>query len=277
MPLNDQLLQIKRTSETTWDVRSLLLVSFATLVQPCENNKELLRMSKLRLTFIFVKLHLFLFLVDLNPSSLQEMCRAVIRNILRNNIIKEYPDLKKTKPSPKKVPKKKSTLRRLVVPLFDTSEESSDDEFLVRSRRITRRQGVDEEEEEVVEENNDNEPTVQVREMMLNYVLDRIRDRRNNALAQRQNNNREARNVDGSANSESKTENAECIAVSITENSEEGAIGNVGENSEVATTSEVIAVIEHNPELREVSFVRNYTINAEIQYFLRVMIRFCVT
>lgn len=46
MPLNDQLLQIKRSSKNTWDVRSLLLVSFATLVQPCADNREFLRMGK---------------------------------------------------------------------------------------------------------------------------------------------------------------------------------------------------------------------------------------
>ena len=34
MPLNDQLLQIVRTSETTWDVKSVLPVSFATLLLP---------------------------------------------------------------------------------------------------------------------------------------------------------------------------------------------------------------------------------------------------
>lgn len=51
MPLNDQLLQIKRTSETTWDVHSLLLVSFASLIQPRDENKELVRMSKSYLLF----------------------------------------------------------------------------------------------------------------------------------------------------------------------------------------------------------------------------------
>jgi hypothetical protein len=34
MPLNDQLLQIVRTSETSWDVKSVLPVSFATLLLP---------------------------------------------------------------------------------------------------------------------------------------------------------------------------------------------------------------------------------------------------
>lgn len=34
MPLNDQLLQIVRTSETSWDIKSVLPVSFATLLLP---------------------------------------------------------------------------------------------------------------------------------------------------------------------------------------------------------------------------------------------------
>lgn len=45
MPLNDQLLQIKRTSETNWDVRTLLPVSFATLIQPQQGKPDLVIMS----------------------------------------------------------------------------------------------------------------------------------------------------------------------------------------------------------------------------------------
>lgn len=40
MPLNDQLLQITRTSETNWEVHCLLPVSFATLVCPAGNEEQ---------------------------------------------------------------------------------------------------------------------------------------------------------------------------------------------------------------------------------------------
>ena len=38
MPLNDHLLQITRTSETTWSIKSVLPVSFASLVMPTAND-----------------------------------------------------------------------------------------------------------------------------------------------------------------------------------------------------------------------------------------------
>lgn len=46
MPLNDQLLQIKRTSETNWTVKSLLPVSFASLIPPPQNPQDLVHMCK---------------------------------------------------------------------------------------------------------------------------------------------------------------------------------------------------------------------------------------
>lgn len=46
MPLNDQLLQITRLSDTAWDVRSLLPVSFATLILPAKGH-DLVQMRKL--------------------------------------------------------------------------------------------------------------------------------------------------------------------------------------------------------------------------------------
>lgn len=162
--------------------------------------------------------------VEVNPRTLQEMSRSLIRNILRSNIAKEYPDLNKRTHSPaKKIPKNKRAMRRLVVPLFDTSEESSDDEFRVRSRHIPRRRG--EREEDI----DDNASSAQVREMMLNYVLDRIRDRRNQVLAQRQINNGQLLNV---LQINEADENAGASG-----DSEAGANGNA---EEASTSNEVI-------------------------------------
>lgn len=45
MPLNDQLLKIKRTSETTWEEQFLLSVSFASLIPP-SGDVEFLKMCK---------------------------------------------------------------------------------------------------------------------------------------------------------------------------------------------------------------------------------------
>lgn len=46
MPLNEQLLQIKRVTETVYDVRSLLPVSFATLISPSEGKQDLIQICK---------------------------------------------------------------------------------------------------------------------------------------------------------------------------------------------------------------------------------------
>lgn len=65
--------------------------------------------------------------MDFEPLSLQAICRSVIRTILRNNIDIEHPDLKKRKESVPKKPKKKSTLKRLVVPIFEESDVETSD------------------------------------------------------------------------------------------------------------------------------------------------------
>ncbi|KAJ4440109.1 hypothetical protein ANN_08243, partial [Periplaneta americana] len=110
MPLNDQLLQIVRTSETTWDTKSVLPVSFATLLLP-ENTDEKEQIK----------------LPESEPLSLQDACRSSIRTILRRNVELEHPDLKtRRRRHPKKKSVKKRSLRRLVIPIF---EESDNDEF----------------------------------------------------------------------------------------------------------------------------------------------------
>lgn len=76
MPLNDQLLQITRTSETTWETKNILPVSFASLIMPNGTGP--------------------IDLIDLpssKPMTLQEVCRTVVRRILRKNIQLEYPSL----------------------------------------------------------------------------------------------------------------------------------------------------------------------------------------
>ncbi|XP_066145954.1 uncharacterized protein [Euwallacea fornicatus] len=109
MPINDQLLQIKRISESQWRLRSLLPVSFASLIIPPEGWQD------------FIKP------IDIEPLSLQVLCRSVVRNILRHNIEKEHPPAKKS--VSKSQIRKKRALRRMVVPLFDEAiVESSDDE-----------------------------------------------------------------------------------------------------------------------------------------------------
>ncbi|GLV32321.1 Ionotropic receptor 68a [Carabus blaptoides fortunei] len=115
MPLNDKLLQIKRTSETTWEETFLLSVSFASCIAPVLDQHESVKM------------------LDFEPLTLQTICRSTIRSILRENIDLEHPDLKKTARNPPKRPKKKRALRRLVVPIieeydFDNSDTTDEEE-----------------------------------------------------------------------------------------------------------------------------------------------------
>jgi len=81
MPLNDQLLQITRTGETSWDTKSVLPVSFASLAVP-EKRKGVDMVD----------------LPEVNVMHLQEICRFSIRQIIRQNISDQYPELAEKKP-----------------------------------------------------------------------------------------------------------------------------------------------------------------------------------
>lgn len=105
MPVNEKLLQITRTSETTWETVKVLSVSFAPLITPSEKDKQ-----------TFVKLP------DICPVSLQELCRSTIRIILRNNLDVEYPHLKTRRRNNLDRMKNRRSVRRIVIPIFDESD-----------------------------------------------------------------------------------------------------------------------------------------------------------
>lgn len=69
--------------------------------------------------------------VEVETPSLQSLCRAVIRNILRKNVELEHPPVKRKIPA-QRGPKKKRVLKRLVVPLFESEDSSDDDRHIVR-------------------------------------------------------------------------------------------------------------------------------------------------
>ncbi|CAG9833977.1 unnamed protein product [Diabrotica balteata] len=107
MPLNDQLMQIKRSSTTYWETTSLLPVSFASLIQVV--NEQEVQM------------------IEVEPLSLQVLCRSVIRNILRKNVEKENPPIKRQLTA-NKAPKKKRALRRLVARVLERGRAAFADE-----------------------------------------------------------------------------------------------------------------------------------------------------
>ncbi|KAJ8984799.1 hypothetical protein NQ317_003713 [Molorchus minor] len=212
MPLNEQLLQIERVSETKWQYRSLLPVSFASLIQPLEGKEEWIQM------------------IGVEPMTLQALCRAVIRSILRNNIEKDHPPIKRD-PSVNKVPKKKRALRRLVVPLFESDDSSDGDRHYtlggVRNRDAGRA---------TFREENDG---------FLDFVLGSFRERRNFLSAASQDNTSEDNKMETDTtesttdDSEKKTNKMETQAV-IEHNSSTSLDSSEAENeqTEKTTTSE---------------------------------------
>ncbi|XP_017768364.1 PREDICTED: protein-L-isoaspartate O-methyltransferase domain-containing protein 1-like isoform X2 [Nicrophorus vespilloides] len=76
MPFRDSLMQVLRVSESSYHVCPLIPVTFAMLILPKTNNPEPQE------------------LLDIQPLSLQQMCRNKIRNILRENVNEDVPNIK---------------------------------------------------------------------------------------------------------------------------------------------------------------------------------------
>ncbi|XP_060080998.1 protein-L-isoaspartate O-methyltransferase domain-containing protein 1-like [Ylistrum balloti] len=121
MPINDQLLQIRRTGETAWENKGVMTVSFAALIFPLKEELE----DTVELP-------------EANIPILQGICRDGIRRVLRTNIYKEHPSLNAIRKRPAKKEKVKRQRRKHInmVPMsmgmmilgqFDGSDESDDD------------------------------------------------------------------------------------------------------------------------------------------------------
>ena len=132
MPMNDQLLQIRRIDENSFAANSVLPVSFASLVLPQADLPEDVVLRKV-LLFIFVTAFLsciilqsVFFTAPINPHGLQELCRFEIRALLKGKIKTEHPDLwNRCRKQPKEI-NKRPHFRRCVVPLFANSDSDSD-------------------------------------------------------------------------------------------------------------------------------------------------------
>lgn len=110
MPMNDQLLQIRRVEENGWTINSVLSVSFASLLLPAQDIAEDTTLP------VMV------------PHSLRSLCRFEIRAVLKKNINSEHPTLWACSRKTAKQKKSNRPLRRSVVPLFlevDSDTDSS--------------------------------------------------------------------------------------------------------------------------------------------------------
>jgi len=98
VPMNDSLLQITRTSQLKVQTKTLLPVSFASLLRGEGVSKSSVshlrksRKSRLLLTYISnSNVFLDLYLAGWNARGLKELCRDEIREILRKTIPQPKP------------------------------------------------------------------------------------------------------------------------------------------------------------------------------------------
>ncbi|XP_022091065.1 uncharacterized protein LOC110979514 isoform X2 [Acanthaster planci] len=89
MPLEDQLKKITRISQTEWETKNVLPVSFAPLILPSKTEGE---------SFSSVDLP------EVHAKSLQDLCRIKIRGIIRDIVNTEHPTPKNSKRQPRRPP-----------------------------------------------------------------------------------------------------------------------------------------------------------------------------
>ncbi|XP_063822120.1 EZH inhibitory protein-like [Ostrinia nubilalis] len=103
MPLNDNLIQVRRVGDAEWVSRSLLNVSFATLRVPTkEEAADLIKLE------------------EQAPPKLQILARGVIRSAMRAGLTRRHPELRE--PPQRPPPAKKSCPRRICIPIEDDSD-----------------------------------------------------------------------------------------------------------------------------------------------------------
>ncbi|XP_054154471.1 protein-L-isoaspartate O-methyltransferase domain-containing protein 1-like [Oppia nitens] len=137
MPLNDHLLQIRRISASSWTIKSILPVSFASLVVPTQN--DALRTVKLP---------------DTESLSLKEICRSKIRILIRKKTEMVHPTitLRSTPKGKQKLIKNRNSdsngrsrrpprrgNRRVIIPIFEENDSTSEDSNSNHIQRHTNR------------------------------------------------------------------------------------------------------------------------------------------
>ncbi|XP_053625742.1 uncharacterized protein LOC128683808 [Plodia interpunctella] len=103
MPLEDNLVQVRRVSDHEWTSRTVLNVSFATLSVPTKQDAANL-----------IKLD------EQTPVRLQQLARARVRSAMRAALGRRHPELRRA--PPRAPPAKKSCPRRICIPIDDESD-----------------------------------------------------------------------------------------------------------------------------------------------------------
>ncbi|XP_021469231.2 protein-L-isoaspartate O-methyltransferase domain-containing protein 1 isoform X3 [Oncorhynchus mykiss] len=103
MPIEDQLIQITRTGQCSWESKNILAVSFAPLVQ--KNRAEGSKPDAVELPPVTVR-------------SLQDLSRVYIRRTLRDLTNEECPDKGLVQRAPQKRKRRRCRLRRINTYIF---------------------------------------------------------------------------------------------------------------------------------------------------------------
>lgn len=111
VPVNDQLLQIRRIDMNSWVVKSVLPVSFAGLVVPPQE------ISDDGTAFPSV-----------DPEHLQDLCRTKIRSILLQRVKLDHPELWLRNRKHPRDTKRSLAVGRCLVPLFANLDSDNDSE-----------------------------------------------------------------------------------------------------------------------------------------------------
>ncbi|KAI8435418.1 hypothetical protein MSG28_003725 [Choristoneura fumiferana] len=121
MPLNDNLVQVKRVGDAEWTSKNLLNVTFASLRIPDQQEAaELVHLDAQ------------------TPPRLQALARGAVRGALRGALCARHPELRA--PPPRPPPAKKPCPRRICIPI----EDESDVEGLNALHDLDRRSGAGE-------------------------------------------------------------------------------------------------------------------------------------
>ncbi|XP_029561059.1 protein-L-isoaspartate O-methyltransferase domain-containing protein 1 isoform X3 [Salmo trutta] len=150
MPIEDQLIQITRTGQCSWESKNILAVSFAPLVQ--KNRAEGSKPDAVELPPVTVR-------------SLQDLSRVYIRRTLRDLTNEECPDKGLVQRAPQKRKRRRCRLRRINTYVFVGNQlipqamESEEDE------RIDQEQHKEDQEQQETQEQQEKEQEEEERDI----------------------------------------------------------------------------------------------------------------
>nr|XP_029498755.1 protein-L-isoaspartate O-methyltransferase domain-containing protein 1-like isoform X2 [Oncorhynchus nerka] len=162
MPIEDQLIQITRTGQCSWESKNILAVSFAPLVQ--KNRAEGSKPDAVELPPVTVR-------------SLQDLSRVYIRRTLRDLTNEECPDKGLVQRAPQKRKRRRCRLRRINTYIFVGNQlipqamESEEDE------QIDQEQHKEDQEQQEAQEKKEQEEERDIGSVEILKAVNVLRDK----------------------------------------------------------------------------------------------------